>query len=72
MIHIGERIREELRKDGHSIVWFAKELNCNRQNVYDIFKRRSIDTQLLHRISKILHHDFFSDCSANLGRDRQD
>lgn len=64
--HIGSLIEAELRRDGHSIVWFAKQLCCNRQNVYSIFKRESIDTQLLNRISKILNHDFFKDCSEAL------
>ena len=39
--------------------WFARNLCCERSNVYDIFKRRSIDTQMLLRISNILGHNFF-------------
>ncbi len=65
-VNIGRRIEEELRRDGHSIAWFARMLCCNRQNVYNIFKRESIDTHLLNRICKILNHDFFKDYSEAL------
>lgn len=39
---------------------------CNRQNVYDIFRRESIDTSLLSRISAALGHDFFKDLSDDI------
>lgn len=41
------------------MTWFANKLYCERTNVYSIFKRESIDTTLLLRISEILHHNFF-------------
>nr|WP_300796344.1 XRE family transcriptional regulator [uncultured Bacteroides sp.] len=59
MVHIGHLIEEELRKQERSVTWFAKKLCCERTNVYSIFKRESIDTALLLRISTILHHNFF-------------
>lgn len=60
MIHIGKLIEEELYRQEHSITWFAKKLYCDRTNIYSIFKRESINTELLLRISQILHHNFFS------------
>ena len=60
MVHIGEEIRKELHRQERTISWFARKLFCNRSNVYDIFKRKSIDTDLLMRISNILEYDFFS------------
>ena len=56
---IGEIIQQELRKQERTVTWLARKLNCNRQNVYDIFRRRTIDTELLMRISCILKVDFF-------------
>lgn len=47
----------------HSVQWLAERINCNRRNIYDIFQRPSIDTELLMRISKALDHDFFADIS---------
>lgn len=61
MIHIGELIKEELQRQGRSTTWFAKQLYCDRTNVYDIFKRKSLDTDLLLRISIILKHNFFQE-----------
>ena len=39
--------------------WFARELYCDRTNVYKLFRKESIDTLLLFRISTVLSHDFF-------------
>lgn len=39
-----------------------------RTNVYNIFKRQSIDTETLLRISQILNHDFFSYYRQQIGR----
>ena len=46
---------------GMSVSEFARRLNCHRQNVYDIFKRKTIDVTLLQRISKVLEHDFVTE-----------
>ena len=43
MVHIGEEIRKELHRQERTISWFARKLFCDRSNVYDIFKRKSID-----------------------------
>lgn len=62
-IHIGHLIQEELKKQGRTVIWFASQIPCNRNNVYLIFKKATIDTELLIRISKILNHDFLKDIS---------
>lgn len=59
MVHIGKLIEEELRSQERSVTWFARQLCCERTNVYSIFKRESIDTFLLFRISIILQRNFF-------------
>ncbi len=60
MVHIGQIIETELHRQERSVTWFANKLYCDRTNVYSIFKRKSIDTELLQRISIILHHNFFN------------
>lgn len=60
MIHIGQLIETELHRQERSVTWFANKLYCDRTNVYSIFKRKSIDTELLLRISCILNHNFFN------------
>ncbi len=71
MIHIGQEIKAVLDQQGRKISWFADKLYCDRTNVYDIFKRSSIDTELLLRISLTLNFNFFSlyDASYNNQQD---
>lgn len=66
MIHIGSIIKNKFDELELSVTWFAKELCCDRTNVYSIFKRESIDTALLVKISTILKHDFFKYYSNDL------
>ena len=56
---IGKLIEEELHRQERSVTWFANKLYCDRTNTYKIFKRQSIDTELLLRISQVLHVNFF-------------
>jgi len=64
-LHIGQRIKEELERQGRTKVWFAKEINRTPAACYHIFQCPTIDTGLLETISKKLHHDFFQDLSAD-------
>ncbi|MEG1766498.1 MAG: XRE family transcriptional regulator, partial [Muribaculaceae bacterium] len=66
-MHIGKHIHNELKRQGRTVTWFARALNVVRTNAYDIFSRNTIDTELLQRICKILHYDFFKDLSDDLG-----
>lgn len=59
MIHIGLEIKAELERQERSVSWFARKLCCERTNVYSIFKRKSIDTDMLTRTSRILQRNFF-------------
>ena len=63
---IGILIKEELLRQERGISWFARKLSCDRSNVYRLFQRRSIDTDLLTRISLLLGHDFFFDLSLQM------
>lgn len=63
MEHIGQLIRQELRRQERSVAWFARQLSCDRSNIYRIFQKKSIDTYLLVRISIILQYNFFSTLS---------
>ena len=56
---IGKQIYSVLKDRKMSIQDFADAIPCARTNVYDIFNRSSIDTELLLRISNILHFSFF-------------
>jgi DNA-binding Xre family transcriptional regulator len=58
-VHIGSKIKQITAKKGVNITEFSRRINTSRENVYGIFKRKTIDTGLLEKISKILEHDFF-------------
>jgi len=58
-IHIGNKIKQVFDKKGMSVSEFGRRINKSRENVYSIFKRKTIDTGLLQKISSVLEHDFF-------------
>ena len=63
MINIGQAIKDELERQERSVTWFAAKLGCDRQAVYRIFNKCSIDSHLLLRISIVLHRNFFKELS---------
>lgn len=56
---IGLLIKERVESLNMEVTAFAKAINKERSNVYDIFKRDSIDTKLLKKIGQVLEYDFF-------------
>lgn len=56
----------ESKPRGYTVNLFAAQLNCDRTNIYSIFRRRTIDTELLSRISRVLDHDFFRELSDDM------
>ena len=65
-IHIGKHIEAELRRQERTPAWLARKINCERPNIYYIFRQSSINTELLLRISHALNTDFFSLYSSEL------
>jgi len=57
-IHIGTIILEKLTEKSMTKTELADRINKERSTVYDIFDRKSIDTELLIDISKALNYDF--------------
>lgn len=60
-IHIGILIKNKMKERGMSVSDLARSLHYERTNIYKIFKRSSIDIELLIRISKILEYDFLQE-----------
>ena len=65
-VNIGKIIESELRRQERTVTWLSRKIHCDRRNVYDIFSRTSIDTDLLYKISLALNTDFFAYFSTNL------
>lgn len=59
-VHIGQLIKQRLTESNLSISEFASAIHKTRPTVYDIFRRKSVDTELLISISHVLHFDFIS------------
>ncbi len=58
-IHIGNLIREKLKQEERSGAWLARKLCMDASNISKILQHHYIDTELLMRISVILHENFF-------------
>lgn len=65
---IGQLIKQELARQGRTVTWLARQVNCDRRNIYHVFSRAYIDTALLFRISIALRTDFFAYYSQELQR----
>lgn len=59
MIHIGSLIQDRVSTSGMKITEFARRIGKTSSNIYNIFERESIDTDLLDKISTVLEYDFF-------------
>ena len=64
--HIGHIVRQTLKSQGRTVTWLAQQLPCDRSNVYKIFAKRTLDTELLLTLSKVLGVDFFQIYSSFL------
>jgi len=69
-LHVGCLIKEELQRQGRSITWLANSLGYSRQNMYKIFDRKWIYTDLLYKISQIMDYDFFKCFSDSLKKEK--
>lgn len=58
--NMGLIIRNRLKERGQSVSWLARQLHCSRENMYHIFAKPWIDTEMLLNISIILEFNFFS------------
>ena len=60
MPHIGQLIKEAVRRQGRGPKWLSEQIHCSRINVYNIYRCRSLNTELLYKISEVLGEDFFA------------
>ena len=71
-LHIGNRIKEVMKQQGRTVSWMAFQIHCERTNVYNIYKRKTIDTGLLVQISLILGHYFFADLAEEIRKKKHE
>ena len=58
-IHIGEKIKARAKELKLGTTELGKLINTSKQNIYGIFKRSSIDVDVLYEISRALKFNFF-------------
>jgi plasmid maintenance system antidote protein VapI len=59
-IHIGTLIRNKMKEEQRSASWLAERINCNTRNVYKIYDKQSINSDLLRQISEALGTNLFA------------
>ena len=59
-MHIGEKIKARAKELRIGPTELARQIRTSKQNVYGIYLRESIDTDLLARLGKALDFDFFA------------
>ena len=60
-IHIGKYIQYIFNQSGLTISQFARMLDLQRTRVYTIFESKTIDIELLCKVSDVLFYDFLSE-----------
>jgi len=69
---IGEIIKGRVAVLGMSKAELARRLNMSPANIHKIFKRSSIDSELLRNLSNILDYDFFQYFKTEVTRPRKE
>ena len=64
--HIGDLIKQQLKKQDRSVAWLARQLNCDPSNLRKKLQHPDVHLNVIRRISIFLGHNFFLDCSALL------
>lgn len=68
-LHIGNLIKEELKRQDRSIAWLSRKVFCDRSNLSRVLQNQYVDINLLYRISKILKYNFFQQLSEKVRQD---
>ncbi len=58
-VHIGKKIQERAKETRIGVTELARMSNTSKQNIYGIFKRKSINTEQLLKLSCVLEYNFF-------------
>lgn len=58
-IHIGKLIHQKVNEKGIDMYRIEKFLKCSEEEIFSMYQKPSIDTEILLRWSKLLKYDFF-------------
>lgn len=68
-MNIGETIREDLKSRGITAGKLALMLGCRRSNVYNIFQRKSLETDLLKEISRAVGRNYLLEMGREIDKE---
>jgi len=60
-IHIGKKIQLVFNQSGLTVSQFARMIDVHRPRIYLIFESKTIEIDMLCKISDALHYDFISE-----------
>ena len=66
---IGQEIKRVVKLRGLTVEELATALNVSKPNIFDIYRRETIDTGLLERLCKVINHNFFQSFSERYQTD---
>ena len=58
-VHIGNRIKEAYDKSGLKMSVFSSQIGMSYRNLYKVFEKENINTDLLEKIGDVLNYNFF-------------
>lgn len=65
-IHVGKLIKELVAERGISLSRICNFIACTEQELLEMYKKQSLDTEVLLKWSKLLEYDFFRLYSQHL------
>ena len=63
-LDIGKMVAAELERQGRKVEWLARQIPCDKSNMYKLLIKPNGDVAMLIRISRILRHDFMHELSS--------
>ena len=63
--HVGNMIKDEAKRQHYSATQMANLINTARTNIYNIYRRPSMDIDLLWKFCKVLNKNFFRELAID-------
>ncbi|WP_129714892.1 hypothetical protein [Pedobacter sp. SYP-B3415] len=60
-MHDGETVELVIRRDQISISELSRRLHVSRKSIYNWFKQKQLNVELIHRIGQSISYDFAND-----------
>lgn len=61
--HAGKMVKAELKRQGRTITWLAKQFGGTLENMYKVLNKSWIKSESLVKISLIMDYNFFQNYS---------